>query len=1022
MAAKSPDFTTWHIETLHLTAPDVDVYVDGARIDTASGNFSADLRARINGIGALLPPETRPVDGRLVMRARADGNTTTRQIGADLNLTLTHLSGLPPMAAGTIGPELTLNTRATMKNDILKLEQTHLIGGHTDLKAHGWLNTEKGTFDVEYNLLLNDLPAMDKAIGMQLAGNVDTRGRIAGGFEDFTAHISLSSKQLRVNNLHLKDLHTRLEAKGLPKRPAGSIRLEGTAVDQPLRLDAGFAWSGETLTLSRAEASLPGIDLNAELEITPTKKHLSGTAQGEIKSLELLRAISGLDAQGSGGFRLKAGGPAQDMAVTLDAHFKDLRYKGYGVSTLKIKALVDDLTPLRGRVDIDATDVAVRNVRLRTMKLGAKGSLDGAVVNLEAKGSTARTIHGALTQTPISLTTRLHVEHREMWRFRLDLFKAAYRDLHVNLPHPATLTMREGKMVLDDLQLQTAKGRLQAKAELNRETVQVSASITDLPLALLEPFIGRDLTGVATIKLDLSGPLTDPAVRVGVHIGEYRIPGRDGKAPLLLEARLDSRRQGDLFVVEAELSGLGTAPFTARGSVPGHLSLKPFAFEVDKGKALTGKLQGRLDLAVLQGLSAMSGQTIEGHVEVDMGVGGSLEKWVLNGGATISRGHYENVALGVILADINGRMDANGRTLRLTRLTAVDGGTGTMALEGGITTETPFPMDADLTFKQATLLRKETLTTTASGKLDLKGDIKRLDLTGKIILDRTEVAIPNRLPPDVVVILVREINLPPGMQAEGVQPRQDFKSLFMDLSVEIPARFFVRGRGLDAEFMGQLTARGPADNPVVRGTLKVVRGTFQFMARTFQVTNGQIAFDGTTPPVPFLNITTQVNAGKIDAQVRVTGPADAFSLTLSSQPPLPQDEIMANILFGRSVAKLNVFQAYQLASSLSQLSGGDMPDFVGETRRLLGVDRLSISGGDDDGGPKSGSKSGPNSGPTVSAGKYVSEDVYVGVEQDLTDAKQDVVVEVDITPNFSVESKAGTRSGAGIGLNWKYDY
>ena len=119
---------------------------------------------------------------------------------------------------------------------------------------------------------------------------------------------------------------------------------------------------------------------------------------------------------------------------------------------------------------------------------------------------------------------------------------------------------------------------------------------------------------------------------------------------------------------------------------------------------------------------------------------------------------------------------------------------------------------------------------------------------------------------------------------------------------------------------------------------------------------------------------------------------------------------MANILFGRSVAKLNVFQAYQLASSLSQLSGGDMPDFVGETRRLLGVDRLSISGGDD------------GSGPTLSAGKYVSEDVYVGVEQVLTDAKQDVVVEVDITPNFSVESKAGTKSGAGIGLNWKYDY
>jgi translocation and assembly module TamB len=124
---------------------------------------------------------------------------------------------------------------------------------------------------------------------------------------------------------------------------------------------------------------------------------------------------------------------------------------------------------------------------------------------------------------------------------------------------------------------------------------------------------------------------------------------------------------------------------------------------------------------------------------------------------------------------------------------------------------------------------------------------------------------------------------------------------------------------------------------------------------------------------------------------------------------------MAQILFGQSVAKLNAFQAYQLAASVSQLSGGGIPDIAGETRKLLGIDRLSIEGGSDD-------RNDRDNGPTLSAGKYVSDRVYVGVEQDLTDAKQDVVVEVDITPNFSVESKAGTKSGAGLGFNWKYDY
>jgi len=94
---------------------------------------------------------------------------------------------------------------------------------------------------------------------------------------------------------------------------------------------------------------------------------------------------------------------------------------------------------------------------------------------------------------------------------------------------------------------------------------------------------------------------------------------------------------------------------------------------------------------------------------------------------------------------------------------------------------------------------------------------------------------------------------------------------------------------------------------------------------------------------------------------------------------------------------------------------------MGETRSFLGLDRLDFSGGDQSGTNNSGSTN-DSTGPSVTLGKYVTDRVYVGVEQDLTDSKQDVIVEVNITPNFSVESKAGSRSGAGLGFNWNYDY
>jgi translocation and assembly module TamB len=57
----------------------------------------------------------------------------------------------------------------------------------------------------------------------------------------------------------------------------------------------------------------------------------------------------------------------------------------------------------------------------------------------------------------------------------------------------------------------------------------------------------------------------------------------------------------------------------------------------------------------------------------------------------------------------------------------------------------------------------------------------------------------------------------------------------------------------------------------------------------------------------------------------------------------------------------------------------------------------------------------------VSAGKYVSEGVYLGVDQSVS-GRSTAKVEVEITPSISVETDVGSKGGAGIGLNWKKDY
>ena len=72
------------------------------------------------------------------------------------------------------------------------------------------------------------------------------------------------------------------------------------------------------------------------------------------------------------------------------------------------------------------------------------------------------------------------------------------------------------------------------------------------------------------------------------------------------------------------------------------------------------------------------------------------------------------------------------------------------------------------------------------------------------------------------------------------------------------------------------------------------------------------------------------------------------------------------------------------------------------------MDVLKVEGGD--------------GGAAVSAGKYLRKDVYVGVKQGTTADSGAVEVEVEVTPNISIESEVGQTGDSNVGIKFKWDY
>ncbi|MEM6903951.1 MAG: translocation/assembly module TamB domain-containing protein, partial [Pseudomonadota bacterium] len=105
---------------------------------------------------------------------------------------------------------------------------------------------------------------------------------------------------------------------------------------------------------------------------------------------------------------------------------------------------------------------------------------------------------------------------------------------------------------------------------------------------------------------------------------------------------------------------------------------------------------------------------------------------------------------------------------------------------------------------------------------------------------------------------------------------------------------------------------------------------------------------------------------------------------------------------------LSAVQAVQATELIASLQGQSGQGVLGTTRELLGIDVLSVDQ--------------TENGASVRAGRYISDGVFVGVNQGVGDAGSEVEVEVDITDTIKFEGKTGNRNNNSVGVSIEWDY
>lgn len=227
----------------------------------------------------------------------------------------------------------------------------------------------------------------------------------------------------------------------------------------------------------------------------------------------------------------------------------------------------------------------------------------------------------------------------------------------------------------------------------------------------------------------------------------------------------------------------------------------------------------------------------------------------------------------------------------------------------------------------------------------------------------------------------------------------------LGITVDAPNRIFVRGRGLDAELGGRIRIVGPVTNISPIGKFELRRGRLSILGQRIDLTEGSVTLAGDLDPLIDLTATTQ--AGDVEAMINLKGPASDIQVTFSSSPELPQDEILAKIIFGRDLGDLSPGQIVRLASIAAELTGGNSPGLVDSLRKGTGLDDLDVVQ-DSDG----------NS--AVKAGKYVADNVYLGVQAGQT--KSTATINLDITDNITARGSVSSEGDTSLGIFLEKDY
>jgi translocation and assembly module TamB len=397
-------------------------------------------------------------------------------------------------------------------------------------------------------------------------------------------------------------------------------------------------------------------------------------------------------------------------------------------------------------------------------------------------------------------------------------------------------------------------------------------------LRQLRPDVFGGVDGRITAAATLEVPARDPrATRGVIRLEPVQVEATgerwEGRGPILIR-----REPGRLTLERLELAGrLGTA--TATGWL-------------DDNGTIDATVRGQMPLALLAALRS-DVREASGQMDADVRVGGTIAKPTLVGRATITGGLLALRALPFVIRDMEGRLALSPARVRIEELKASVGtgtlrATGEAALDGGALGA----YQVAVTGRGLAVTPVEGLDTVWNADLTLVGRSAQGFVRGKAHLVRGAYA--------------RDLSILPLLLNRGPreEPIEWGRSIGLQVEVHLDDNLVVRSPQAHVRAGGTLALQGTVAQPILLGSIETQEGRITFRRHRFVLENVVVRFDDPRRINPYLDVRATTRIRTYDVTMWLSGRADDLTIRLSSEPPLPQEDLLALVTLGQTRAEL----------------------------------------------------------------------------------------------------------------------